>query len=305
MDFSEYGHATPEWLSFLKANPYAAHDGFSGNHLDQATTLRNSSNEVRSQTSARLIAEERLDQQVDISTVEVPSRQDHTIPLRTYRPKDYSEGQLSGVVLYLHGGGFLFGDETTDDLTCCRIASKTRTVVVSVIYRHTDIHQHPAQVNDAWDAFQHIRHHAGALGLPIDKGIVVMGISAGCTLGASVVLREVEESRRLQKARPVVTGILLAIPWLIHIDNYPMGLFKSPEVSAKIQNANAPVIPSPRLNLFSNLLGAQDVKDKLLNIPLLPEKELEGWPQTVLQVAGADPLRDDGLIFASKLENMW
>lgn len=302
MDFSEYGHATPEWLSFLEANPSAAQDGFSGNHPDQATTLRNISNEARSQTSARLIAEEHLDQQVDISTVAIPSRQDHTIPLRIYRPKDCSNAQPLGVVLYFHGGGF--GDESTDDFTCCCIAANTGTVVVNVIYRHTDTHKHPAQVNDAWDSFQHVRHHADAFRLRIDKDLIVMGISAGCTLGASVVLLELEQSRTLQKARPIITGVLLTIPWLIHIDNYPMGLFKSPRVSAKLQNADAPVIPSPRLNLFSNLLGAHDMTDKLLNIPLLSKEELEGWPRTVLQVAGADPLQDDGLIFASKLGNM-
>lgn len=197
----------------------------------------------------------------------------------------------------------MFGDETTDDLACCRIAAKTRTVVVSVIYRHTDIHKHPAQVNDAWDAFQHVRQFGNDLDLPTDKGLVVMGISAGCTLGASVILRELEEYRDVQEPNPVITGALLAIPWLIHIDNYPIELFRSPEVSAKLQHADAPVIPVARLSLFNDLLGAKDVTDRLLNIPLLPEKELKGWPRTVFQIAGADPLRDDGLMFASKLES--
>lgn len=276
-----------------------------GNHPDQVTTLRNISNEARSQTSARLIAEEHLDQQVDTSTVAIPSRQDHTGPLRIYRPKDCSNAQPLGVVLYFHSGGFLFGDESTDDFTCCRIAANTGLVVVNVIYRHTDTQEHPAQVNDAWGSLQHIRHHADALKLPIDRDLIVMGTSAGCTLGASVVLLELEESQTLQKARPIITGVLLASPWLIHIDNYPMELFKSLEVSAKLQNADTPVIPSPRLDLFSNLLGAHDFTDKLLNIPLLSKEELEAWPRTVLQVAGADPLRNNGLIFASKLENMW
>lgn len=302
MDFSWYGHASPEWLSFLEANPSAAQDGFDENHRDQAATLRSTSNETRSKASSKGIVEEHLDQEVEMATITIPSRHDHTIPLRTYRPKTVLEGEPLGVVLYFHGGGFLFGDETTDDLACCRIADKTRTVVVSVIYRHTDTHQHPAQINDAWDAFQHMRHHAITLNLPIDKGLIVMGISAGCTLGASVVLRELEESRKSEESRPIIMGILLAIPWLIHIDSYPMELFKSPGVSAKLQHADAPVIPAGRLNLFSSLLEADDVTDRLLNIPLLSGKELKGWPRTVLQIAGADPLRDDGLIFASKLE---
>lgn len=304
MDFSEYGHYSSEWLSFLETNPSAAKDGFTSNHPDQAADLRNTSNKTRSEVSGRIIAEEQLDRQVGITTVAATSSQQHTISLRIYRPRSYPDGGPTGVVIYFHGGGFLLGDETTDDLLCCRISALTGTVVVSVIYRHTDKNKHPAQVDDAWDAFQYACHHANSLELPVEKGLVFMGISAGCTLAASVVLRELEESRKLKIARPLITGALLSIPWLVHVDNYPMELFKSPEVSAKLQNAEAPVIPTQRLKLFSDLLGAQEVTDRLLNIPLLPEAELKSWPRTVFQVAGADPLRDDGLIFASKLRNM-
>lgn len=299
-----YGHASSEWLSFLVNNPSAERDGLTSNQPNQAAVLRSTSNRLRSEVSARLIAEENLDQKVEMATVAAASRQHHTIPLRIYRPKHCSKVGPSGVVVYFHGGGYLLGDETTDDLVCCRIAAKTDTVVVSVIYRHTHEHKHPAQVNDAWDAFQHICLNAGDLDLPIEKRLVVMGISAGCTLAASVILRELEEFRKLKITKPMIEGALLSIPWLIHIDNFPMELFISPEVSARIQNADAPVIPKPRLKLFSDLLDARDVTNRVLNIPLLKETELEGWPRTVIQVAGADPLRDDGLIFAEKLKNM-
>jgi len=304
MDFSVYGHYSPEWLSFLETNPSAAKDGFTSNDRDQAAALRSTSNKARSEVSARIIAEERLDEQVEITTLAASSTQQHTIPLRIYRPNSYPDGSSAGVVIYFHGGGFLLGDETTDDLVCCRIAALTGTVVVSVIYRHTDKHQHPAQVDDAWDGFRYVRDHAESLDLPIKKSLVLMGISAGCTLAASVILRELEESRKLKAVKPFITGALLSIPWLVHIDNYPLHLFKTPEVSAKLQNAEAPVIPTQRLKLFSDLLGAQEVTDRLLNIPLLSEVELESWPRTIFQVAGADPLRDDGLLFASKLRSM-
>jgi len=304
MDFSTYGHYSSEWLAFLESNPSAARDGFTSNDQDQAAALRSTSNKARSEVSARIIAEEYLDEQIEITTVAADSSQQHTIPLRIYRPKSYPDGSPAGIVIYFHGGGFLLGDETTDDLVCCRIAALTGTVVVSVIYRHTDKHQHPAQVDDAWDAFKYACDQAKSLGLPIEKSLVLMGISAGCSLAASVILRELEESRKLKTVKPLITGALLSIPWLIHIDNYPIELFKTPEVSAKLQNAEAPVIPTQRLKLFSDLLGAQDVTDRLLNVPLSPEVELESWPRTIFQVAGADPLRDDGLLFASKLRSM-
>jgi acetyl esterase/lipase len=90
---------------------------------------------------------------------------------------------------------------------------------------------------------------------------------------------------------------------LIHIDNYPFDLFTSRKVSAKVQNKDAPVIPAARLELFSSLLEAGPT-ERLLNIPLLSDDELRGWPKTAMLVAGADPLRDDGLIFSKKLESL-
>jgi acetyl esterase/lipase len=258
----------------------------------------------RSEVSASTIGEEHLDQQVEVTTVAATSSQEHIIPLRIHRPKAGPNDSPAGVVIYFHGGGSLLEDEATDDLVCCRIADRTETVVVSVIYRHTDKHKHPAQVYDAWDAFRYACDHTKSLELPIEKGLVLMGFFAGCTLAASVILRKVEESRKLNIDRPLISGAPLSVPWLIHIDNYPMGLFKSPEVSAKLQNAEAPVIPTQRLKLFSDFFGVQDATARLLNIPLLPEVELKSWPRTIFQVAGADPLRDDGLLFASKLRSM-
>tara|TARA_R110002003_G_scaffold143_17_gene13323 strand:+ start:6416 stop:6775 length:360 start_codon:yes stop_codon:yes gene_type:complete len=118
-----------------------------------------------------------------------------------------------------------------------------------------------------------------------------------------VILKDLELSKEQPGYFSKISGALLGIPWLIHIDNYPFQLFKSRKVSAKIQNKDAPVIPLERLELFSNLLGA-DSTERLLNIPLLPDEELRGWPKTAILVADADPLRDDGLIFAKRLEGL-
>lgn len=160
------------------------------------------------------------------------------------------------------------------------------------------------KVDDAWDAFRYTCDHARSLDLLIEKSLVLMGISAGCTLTASVILRTLKESRKVKAVRLLITGALSSIPWLVNIDNYPLELFKSPEASAKIQNEEAPVIHAQRLKLFSDLSGARDVKDKPLKIPLLSDVELESRPRTVFRVAGADPVRDDGLVFASKLKSI-
>jgi acetyl esterase/lipase len=302
MDFSEYGVPSPEWLAFVKANPAAATDGFADNELGNASNLREKSNKARGTAGAKLIAESGLGEKVAITTIHIPSTGSHTIPLRIYKLRGSTESK--GAVIYFHGGGYLLGDETSDDYVCCRMANETQLVVLSVIYRHTDEHKHPAQVDDAWDAYQYVRDNLDSLEPAAKRSLGVLGISAGCTLAASVVLRELERSRSVPGYQRLIDGVALGIPWLIHIDNYPFHLFKSPEVSAKVQNKETPVIPSQRLQLFSDLLGAGDPKDRLLNIPLLENSELKGWPKTAFLVAGADPLRDDGLVFAKTLGDM-
>lgn len=301
MDFSEFGHPSQEWLTFAAASPSAARDGFTANDPAQAEDLRQSSNKARSAVSTRLMAETGLDQTVQISTLPIPSAGGHSIPLRIYKPSIGTH--ISGALLYFHGGGYLLGDETTDDFLCASIASKTSTVVLSVIYRHTHKYQHPAQVDDSWDAFVYIQENTSSLGISPSQGIGLMGISAGCTLAAGVVLRALRESKTHGPGLNI-NGVLLCIPWLTHIDNYPFHLFKSPGVSAKMQCAEAAVVPSARIKLFSNLLGADDATDELLNIVTLPDEDLEAWPKSAFLVAGMDPLRDDGLLFATRLEDL-
>ncbi|KAJ8110812.1 hypothetical protein OPT61_g6441 [Boeremia exigua] len=304
MDYSKFGIASQEWLTFIEANPSAAQDGFTKNNPAHAAELRKSSNKARGEAGAQSITATGLDDCVSISTVQIPCKASHSVPLRIYKPKHPRGNHLEGAVLYFHGGGYLFGDETSDDFLCCRIADETNACVLSVIYRHTHKYKHPAQVDDAWEAFEYVRDNADTLDPSICKALVVMGISAGCTLAASVILRDLELSKMQSNYTRRIRGALLGIPWLIHIDNYPSHLFKSRKVAANIQNEGAPVVPSERLKMFSYLLGADNPADRLLNIPLLSEKELEEWPKTAFMVAGADPLRDDGLLFAKKLEHV-
>lgn len=304
MDFSRFGYPSKEWLTFIEGEPSAARDGFVGNDPTNAETLRTLSNNVRGAVGAKLIIEAGLDQRVSITTLQIPSRNSHTIPLRVYKPMRSTGNGPKGAVLYFHGGGFLLGDETSDDFLCCRVAEETNTIVLSVIYRHTHKYKHPAQMEDALDAFEYVRDKAPSMDVCTSKGLAVMGISAGCSLAAAVVLKDLELYRTQPAYNRICVGVLFGIPWLIHIDNYPFHLFKSPEVSAKIQNKETPVIPFARLKLFSDLLGAKDPTDRLLNIPLVSDSELEDWPKTTFLVAGADPLRDDGLIFAKRLQSL-
>lgn len=305
MDFSRYGTPSKEWLEFVSRNPQASEDGYNDNDLQLASQLRESANKAREAISQRLVKQYKLDEKVDISTLSIPSRGSHSIPLRRYSPSSYGQDEnaskdpLARCLVYFHGGGFLFGSETSDDYLCATMAHSLNIVILSVIYRHTPDWPHPAQNQDAEDTMIYIEKNATNLGIDIASGLGVLGISAGAGLAAAMAIRDRTHSR-------FISNVTLSIPWLIHVENYPFEMFSSTEKSSKIQCRDAPVIPWPRLKMFSDLVDGGHTlgvsKDPLLNEGLRPDEELRDWPKTAILVAGMDPLRDDGLLLATRLK---
>lgn len=302
MDFSRYSAPSPQWRAFIAKHPNSEREGHSGNVISDAESLRTRENATREAAAKQVMASKDLNTRVEIATILIPSRASHSIPIRRYAPRD-SPTSAQRVLLFFHGGGLLFGSETTDDVLCSNVALEQNATVLSVIYRHTPAHKHPAQHDDAWDAFQIVRAGARGLGLDITHGIGIMGISAGGGLAAGVVVRDLTQTWMSAGYKSIINGVVLSIPWLIHIDNYPFDKFACRNKAAKIQNADTPVVPAARLRLFSDILAAQDPTDPFLNVALTPDVGLLGWPKTAFLVAGMDPLRDDALLFASRLES--
>lgn len=56
------------------------------------------------------------------------------------------------IVLYVHGGGFVFGDIETYDALCRRLARATGAAVLSVDYRRAPEHPAPAAIDDVVQA---------------------------------------------------------------------------------------------------------------------------------------------------------
>ena len=96
------------------------------------------------------------------------------------------------LVVYVHGGGFMFGDrrylpETLrpDQLFEALVAAGL--AVATIDYRHALEAPFPAQLHDAKAAVRYLRAHAGELGVSTER-IGVMGESAGGHIAALVGL---------------------------------------------------------------------------------------------------------------------
>ncbi|MGB3322442.1 MAG: alpha/beta hydrolase [Mycolicibacterium fortuitum] len=108
------------------------------------------------------------------------------IPVRIYRPEAPS-GVPAPMVLFAHGGGFVFCDLDTHDDLCRYLSVGIGAVVVSVDYRLAPESPWPAAADDVYAAVCWAARCADELGGDETK-IVVAGDSAGGNLAAVTAL---------------------------------------------------------------------------------------------------------------------
>ena len=110
----------------------------------------------------------------------------HLIPARVFRRSNLPPAR--GVVLFIHGGAFVFGDLDSENDRCAVYATRANVVVVALDYRLAPEHLYPAGLDDCEAMFRWLCAHAGQWGADPSK-IVVAGASAGGALAAGTVAR--------------------------------------------------------------------------------------------------------------------
>ncbi len=108
------------------------------------------------------------------------------------------------VIVYIHGGGFKFGDKRSGTAsTIVRAGVERGYAVASINYRLSDEAKFPAAVDDALLAVRFLKAEAGSYGLSAGQ-IVAWGDSAGGNLAAMVATNRGEADG---------AGIQAAINW--------------------------------------------------------------------------------------------
>ena len=93
-----------------------------------------------------------------------------------------------GVLVFLHGGGFVFGDLETHDGQARRLANRTGLAVLSVDYRRPPEHRFPAAPDDVDTALRWLARTGEGLGVDPARPVLV-GDSAGGNLALVAALR--------------------------------------------------------------------------------------------------------------------
>lgn len=296
-DFSQFGGKSNEWLAIeASLHPISAI-----RHGDPVLEWREQKNKSREEISAQDM--KTLAEKVETHDYTIPTRDGQALEARTYQPVSKA---ILPVYIHLHGGGFLFGTLSSEDAICSRIAINCNVMVLNVNYRHTPEFTYPTAWNDTEDAFVWLHQNIENKRLAGDGSQVVLGgISAGAQLAASFTL-----AKHLQTldnpevlACPAVAGQVLMIPALVHIDHYEKqaSRVKNLFVSSIEENAHAPILPRATMRLFVDLLATEHGGDLKYSPGNASIDQVKGLPPTTVVVAGLDPLRDEGLLYAKML----
>jgi acetyl esterase/lipase len=186
------------------------------------------------------------------------------------------------VVLYFHGGGWVLGDQVSDEPLCRDLCVRTDAVVVSVNYRHAPEDRFPAAADDAWAALQWVAAHTIELG-GIPDELVAAGWSAGGNLVAVVTQRARDEGG------PALRGQLLLTP----VTDSAM------DTASYRENADGYVLTAPLMRWFWDHYTDPEQRTDPTAAPL--RGELAGLPPAIVVTAQFDPLRDEGIAYADAL----
>ena len=202
------------------------------------------------------------------------------VPVRIYRP---AEPARPGVSVFLHGGGWVFGDLQSHDGVCRSITRDSGITTVAVHYRRAPEHPFPAALDDAAGVVRWLAAHAGEIGVDA-RPLAVVGDSSGANLAAAVslVLRDEGDS-------PVAFQALL----------YPV-TDPAMDTESYQENADDPFLSKDEMIWYWAQYGDGKAPDDP-RAALSMATDLHGLPPAYLLTAGFDPLRDEGRAFGEAL----
>ncbi|PGH28273.1 hypothetical protein AJ80_00164 [Polytolypa hystricis UAMH7299] len=230
---------------------------------------------------------------VDISYMKAPVRDGTALELKVYRSKSSRENAT--LIFRMHGGGWVVGCHETEEPENRLLGSLPNVVVVSVHYRMAPEFPFPTAPEDCFDVLQWCKLNAEGLGIDPEK-LILAGCSAGANLAAvvSIMARDAGLSG--------IIGQHLAIPVTCHPKLFSHVPDRdSFELLSWVQNHDAALVDARRMEVFWDLYLGLDLAPDPRHSPLLC-KQLKGLPPTLLQIAGRDPLRDEGIAYGEALQ---
>ncbi len=205
------------------------------------------------------------------------------LPLRVYHPEP---GEELPALCFFHGGLWALGTLDSIDEVCRRLARRGRRVVVSVDYRLAPEHPFPAGLEDCVAAVEWVTAHGRALGADPAR-LAVGGTSAGGNLAAATCLY----TRAF--GGPAIEGQLLLYPML------DSGL----DTSSLDERVDGPLLTRRDVAWAYETYLRSPVDRHSPFVSPLRAGSLADLPPALVATAGFDPLRDEGVAYATALSD--
>lgn len=231
--------------------------------------------ELRRQTSARA-SQRPPGPEMPTSDLMLPG---NGLPMRLYEPV----AARSGLVVFLHGGGWTIGNLDSHDRVCRRLAARGRCAVLAVDYRLAPEHPAPAAVDDAVAAIEWVASGPEELG-GRPSAVGVAGDSAGGTVAALATLR-----LRHEQSHPDVLAMVYANTAL------------DAEGGSMLANGHGFGLDLEDVHWFNSLWVPDRARWSDPAVSPLRVDDLGGLPETIIVTCALDPLRDQGEMFSRRL----
>ena len=204
------------------------------------------------------------------------------VPVRVYVPR--ATAAPLPVLVWLHGGGHVVGGLDSYDALCRELALSGDCIVVAVAYRLAPEHRFPAGVTDCFAALQWTARHAAAFGGDPSR-IAIGGDSAGGNLAAVCALLARDAGA------PALRFQLLAYPRTAPTEDAP----------SHTAFADDYLLTRATILWFHAHYRAHDEDRRDWRYAPLLHPDLARLPPALVMVGEFDPLRDEGLAYATRL----
>lgn len=243
--------------------------------------------QVGLEPARKWLAGERARRQCHTAVNKVADLTAGDIAVRLYHPQP--DSQLP-VIVFAHGGGWVLGSVDTADEACRRLANAAACAVLSVEYRLAPEVRHPGPVQDMLAVLNWLPGAAAELSVDARR-VAIAGESSGAHVACSAVLAACELGLAGTGKVPTLAAQLLVCPAV----DPQMG-------SASWATLGEHYVPrrSQMRWMWGLYLGEQG--EFAAGAPDPAVADVTGAPPTVLVVAEYDPLRDEGLELARRME---
>lgn len=202
----------------------------------------------------------------------------HAISVRIYSP---APKEHLPVVMHFHGGGHMCGSIELYDAISRKISQAGHCIVIAVEYRLSPEYPYPAGIDDCQHALEHYQNVLGDI--KYNEQLMIAGDSAGGAICTTL------SSQNLNSKNVNIDKQILIYPSVDYTMNFP----------SVTENGSGFLLETSKVNwYFDNYFRANESREKASPL-FMPMNER--MPETIVFVAGCDPLRDEGIAYAGAL----